>query len=324
MRIFERLFVPLDFSVSSHTALRLAGGLTEPPAEVYVAHAIEPWLPYVKDVLFPYAALGEDEVEFEHELQQQAYACIERTYKLESLSRCHPADILVGAAHECLPNALKRVGADLIVMGAFGASGPRPESLGSVTSLVLRHVVDPVLVVRTHTPRPTIKRVLCALDLSTQSSTVLDAALSLALSCGAEMETVYVLPDPLAYDTNNLLSSQLKIDKKSLLNHAKDKIEALFERALEGVEIPFPQEQKVADLWKKRRVLFGDPAKAVMERADQLDADVIVVGSRNIQNTPGPQLGQTCWSITRRSPTHVMVVPIEQASTLLDADASDT
>ena len=208
-------------------------------------------------------------------------------------------------------------------MGAFGASGPRPESLGSVTSLVLRHVVDPVLVVRTHTPRPTIKRVLCALDLSAQSSAVLDAALSLAVSCDADLETVYVLPDPLAHDTNNLLSSQLKVDRKALLAHAKDKIEALFERALEGVDVPFPQQQQVAQLWRKRRVLFGDPAKAVMARADQIDADVIVVGSRDIQNTPGPLMGQTCWSITRRSTTHVMVVPIEQASTLLDADAED-
>lgn len=321
MRTFERLFVPLDFSASSHVALRLASGLGDPPAQIYVAHAIEPWLPYVKDVLFPYAALGEDEVEFEHELRQQAHACIERTYNLGNLARCHAPEVLMGPAHKALPGALKRVDADLIVMGAFGATGPKPESLGSVTSLVLRHVVDPVLVVRTHTPKPTIKRVVCALDLSAQSSTVLEAALSLALSCGAQMETVYVLPDPLSHDTNNLLASQLKFDRSALLSHAKDKIEALFERAMDGVEVPFPLKQQVAGLWNTRRVLFGDPAKAVMAHADTVDADVVVVGSRNIQNTPGPLLGQTCWSITRRSTTHVMVVPIEQASTLLDDQA---
>lgn len=316
MLTFERIFVPVDFSTSSRVALKLAQQFNA--HEIHTAHTIEPWQPYTREVLFPYAALGEDEVEFEHELRQRALAHLRQHYQLDQCDRCQPPQVLVGPAHEHLPQAMQRTNANVIVMGAFGQHGARPDTLGTTASMMVRHTIEPALIVRHYDPNPKIKHILCSIDLSIQSSRVVEAALSLACAMDATLETVYVLPDPLQHDTNNILNSQIKFNRKALLDRSKDKLEALFERARQNIDVPFPLEQQVQALWAKRSILFGDPSKEIIKRADATDADVIVVGSRNIQNTAGPLLGQVCWSITRRSTSHVMVVPVEQASQLLE------
>lgn len=314
----ERIFVPLDMSSASKTALELALTLGQPHPQLHVAHVLEAWRAYQRRVLFPYAALGEDDVEFEHELCEVARDLITAHYDLDERTLGAPMAVRMGQLRQELPAMLSRIDADLIVMGAFGEGGVSPESLGSTATTIVRHAIQPTLLVREYTHKPQIKSIICALDLSPQSSEVLKAALGLAVRAEADLEIIYVLPDPLAQDTNNLLRSQLKFNRKQLIDKSKDKIDALFERALQSIEIPFPHRATVEKLWQRRRILCGDPSKEIIAHADASGADVIVVGSRNIQNSPNHQLGQVCWSITRRATCHVLVVPLEQSASLLE------
>lgn len=313
----DRIFVPLDLSSSSRAALELARQLGQPHPQLHIAHIIDAWKPYQRQVFFPYAALGEDDVEFEHELRETARELLIERYELDPSWLGAELAITMGHIRQELPELLRRSDADMVIMGAFGEGGVSPESLGSTAATMIRHAIQPTLLVREHN-QTKLSNIVCALDLSPQSGEVLKAALGLAVMAEANLEIIYVLPDPLSQDTNNVLRSQLKFNRKQVLERSKDKLDALFERALQSIEIPYPHRPVVEQLWQRRRVLAGDPAKEIITHADAINADVIVVGSRNIQNSPSHLLGQVCWSVTRRAPCHVLVVPLEQQAQLLE------
>lgn len=323
MLSIEQVFVPVDFSRSSRAALAMASALVAPPPRLHLAHVLARWPVYMRDVLFPYAALGEDEVEFEHELIERARAAMLTHLELsgEGDGGEQPELTLrMGAPREELPELLTRVDADLVVMGAFGEGGPMPESLGSLAARMLRAATVPVLLTRHFTRAPTIKRVLCALDLTPHNADVLDAAMSVAVATGAELELLFVLPDPLRQDPNNLLRGHVRVKKERLLERERPKIEALFDRAQQQLDVPYPHRARVAELGRNRRVEFGSPANAIVRRADAIDADLIVIGTRNLEQPTSMNLGRVSWSVTRTSTTNVLVVPIAREAHLLDED----
>ena len=316
----ERIFLPLDLSQGSRAALALALELGQPHPQLHVAHVLPAWQPPLRQILFPYAALGEDDVELEHELIQAAQQLLMTRFELDPNVLAAPPHVAMGQLRQTLPALLRQSDAQLVIMGACGESGPEPESLGSTAACVLRHAMQPVLLVRQQAHHPTITRIVCALDLSPQSDKVLSAALGLAIRAHADLEIIHVLPDPLAHDTHNILRQQIKFNPRQVLDRARDKIEALFDRAMQSVQVPYPARVVVDQLWKQRHILMGDPARQIIERAEAIQADVIVLGSRDLQHEPSPTLGQVCWSIARRATCHVLVVPIEQDAALLSPE----
>ena len=324
----EQVFVPVDFSRSSRLALRLARALGQAegrPPRLRLAHVVERWPPYMHEVLFPYAALGEDEVEFEHELIERARQMLGEHLELEALDEDEdllgPLQARVGLARQVLPELLASSGAELVVMGAFGAGGPVPESLGSTAARLLRASTRPVLLARELGP-PRLSRVLCALDLTPSCVEVLQVAMGVAIAAGAELECLFVLPDPFDHDPTGLLRGHLDFDRGRVLERERPKIDALFERAREGVEVPFAHQEAAQDLWRQRAVRVGDPAATIVGRAEAVGADLIVLGSHNLQGAQAGQLGRVAWTVTRTCTTHALVVPIAQQANLLDEDSA--
>jgi nucleotide-binding universal stress UspA family protein len=92
-------------------------------------------------------------------------------------------------------------GADLIAMGTHGRSGFERLLLGSVTDKVLRKASFPVLTVSPRCPEPpregALRRILCALDLSTSSVTTLAHAAAVARRSGprARVSLLHVIDD---------------------------------------------------------------------------------------------------------------------------------
>ncbi|RDV38248.1 universal stress protein [Bradymonadaceae bacterium TMQ3] len=318
----EQVLVPLDFSNFSRSALALAKALGgENPARVQLGHALEPMAPYMRRVLFPYAALGEDDRAFEAELVEEARAELERRYELDDKLRRRLVSepvVEIGPSRQVVGEWTSRFDVEAIVMGAYGESGLVSEGLGATARRVLQTSSRPVILVRQHDPRPQLKRIVVALDLEPSSAGVLEVALGMALQHGCGLELLFVLPSPLAADSAGLLKSQVKFDERQARGRLKGKIEALFERTIEAVEVPFPQRDQARKLTDNTRVESGEPASEIVRRAYESDADLVVVGARS--RAGGGGLGSVAEAVARRASCHVMVVPPAAQTTPLTRD----
>lgn len=301
----SHIFVPVDTSRSSMCALRLAQSLrlaSRPKLEVF--HVL-PTLPdYMRSLLFPYAAMGEDALEIEYELTMEARQKLEVSLELPAHASL---ECVMGSEREVIADAMLRTPANLTIMGAFGHGGPRPHAIGSTASHVIRSATHPVLLTRDLQPTPTIRHILCALDLSPHSHTTLEVAISLALELDARLSTIFVLPDPLANDPHNLLSSHIKHAPDQILARERSKLDALFERCFQMLDVPFPQRQRAAQMWRQRHALSGPVGQTIARQADHLDADLIVLGAAHAPEAPRP--GATCLEVLHHATTHMLVVP---------------
>lgn len=320
----EQVLVPVDFSTFSRAAVAFARAAGDEPPTLHLAHVLEPWRPYVRNVLFPYAALGEDDVEFEDELRREARAHLLNHLEVDPDKDRDVADVVLeyGAIRDTLGERVRSVGPDLIVMGAFGEGGVQPHTLGSTTEKMLRSVNCPTVLVRGYDPSPSIDHMVVAVDLTSRSTDVVATALGFALQVGATVELVYVIPDPLTQDTNKILARTLDFDPGRVVDQARTKIEALFDRMVNHVEVVYPEQKTARELLSNRKVVVGDPPRVIVDHADSVDADLIVVGGHNTQSSSNRQLGRVAGAVARTAPTHVMVVPPQKEVSLLGDDES--
>ncbi len=317
MQRFENVSVPVDFSASSKQAYVFAKKLFgRPDTTLHIAHFVPKLPKHLHRVLFPYAAMGEDEVEFEHEIQRAAQ---KRLKKHLGLGDDEDATVEIGEPRADVPKFISASAADLVVMSAFGESGPIADAVGSLTERVVKTSVAPVLVTRDFETHPEINRILFATDLTRANGAAYGAAMRMAMDVEASVEALYVIPDPLLADTNNILRHVVKFDQQKIVNRSRDRIDALFERLVDNIgDIGHAEKTDVTTLAKRRKVVVGDPADSILQRADQINADLIVVGSQKAEKGGRLRFGSVAAEVLRRAPTHVMVVPIDPTPQLSD------
>ncbi len=307
----SQIFVPVDTSRGSRAALGLAKslmGLASAPS-LEMVHVLPQMPEYMHKTLFPYAAMGEDEVEFEQELISATKAGLE---KLLEPPYHASIECLIGNPKTTLSQHLLSSPANLVVMGAFGEGGPLPSSIGSTAAHIVRTSSHPVLLAKDLHPTPKIQHILCALDLTPNSYHILEVALSLALDLDAKFSAIFILPDPLAQDPHNLLANHLQHSPEQLIAKEQPKLEALFERCFQSINLPFPLKKKAQNLWKKREITTGHVAHTITKYADDVQADLIVLGASHAPESPRP--GLTCLDVMTSATTHTLVVPLPHAS----------
>ena len=309
----QRVAAPVDFSRSSRAAVRLALSLGEPAPQLAPIHVIDRWPEHLRAVIYPWAGLGADEPAFEHAMREASRDAL-AAWLAEVGAPSEPAPrIEVGPIHATLSAALGATDADIIAVGAHGASGARPDRIGSTAAGVLRSRPGPLLIARAGHGERRPQRIMVALDLGPTSPGVLDVALGLAIQCEAHFEAIFVLPDPFAGDDHGLWRAHLKADAEAVLERERPKIKALFERAWGGLSIPYPLANRAANLWRERRAIAGDPADALIERVERTGTDLLVFGARDTSEA-APALGRVAAALLRRAPCHLLAVPPRDSS----------
>lgn len=316
----DYILVPVDFSRSSKAALTVARSLADDSTRVELVHVVDRWPPFMQGVLFPYAPLGEDAVEIEAELVGAAERALHDYFELGDDSSLTGPLVWFGPLKKTLTEEARSRGAQVVIMGAAGEGGVHPDSLGSVAGRMIRSGSRPTLLVRAHDPKPRIRRVLVALDLTEGSRRVLETAVGLCKRFDAELRAIHVVPDPLRDDQSNVLSSVLKFDRRKAAGRTRDRVEALFDRLTRGLSPAYANERQVRELTKRRRVTIGDPASAIVEHAIEADTDLVVLGSHDPSRGDTAALGRVAGAVARRCPTHVCVVPVPSLSRLSDDD----
>jgi nucleotide-binding universal stress UspA family protein len=301
---FESALVPLDGTHHGKAALGVARTLVDGQS-THLIHVLDEIAPHIRRALFPYAPLGEDEPLILDEMRRLAAEHLADALKLKD-AQLERLDIVFGRpADQIAEHAIKR-DADLVICGAFGQWGARPAALGSVTSGVVAQSTVPVWVARDYGAKRQVNSILVAVDLSPATSDLLTKAASLAIKLDATLEILHVIPDPLTQDDQELVKQTLRVDKRQIISKSKEKVDALFERILQKVEVPFPEKERVQTLLSQRRIVFGRPSQEVVSRAQEVD---LVVLGRQSGDTSKIRIGSVAQAVLNEAASDILISP---------------
>jgi nucleotide-binding universal stress UspA family protein len=292
MVTIERVICPVDLSVHSANALRVAASWARSyDAWLHVLHVAPPPQTIVSLTGLVTALPERPLSEITSDVEQ---------FVADTLGPGHDAivDVVQGHAVGNIIHASTRPHA-LLVMGTHGWSGLDRLLLGSVAERVAHGTHCPLLVVPPQaSPMPsgvTLKQILCAVDFRPSSLAGSRYALSLAQENNARLELVTVLERVRETEISEL-------------------VEVLRDEG-EVRQIPLRKlRERVPDdarLWcdVQENVLTGRPADALLNRADALGADLIVMGTGDRLHLHGVWLGSITGRILRQAHCPVLITP---------------
>jgi nucleotide-binding universal stress UspA family protein len=185
------------------------------------------------------------------------------------------------------------IGADLIVMGTHGRHGLRGTLLGSVTERVLRETARPLLTVIPHQFPPQqaidIRRILCPVNFTAIAHNAIEYACEFAQVFNAELIVMNVIE---AYEPADV------------------------ERRFSDWIDPLLKERT----HYRQLLVSGDPAARVLDTADEIGADLIVLGAQHTRFSDATVIGTTTERITRFAKQPVLTV-MRRAEALKRKDA---
>jgi nucleotide-binding universal stress UspA family protein len=232
--------------------------------------------------------------EFEHTMKEQEH---QRLLELKIKYKLENDEIFTseGNPKREITSLAEKINADLIITGSHGRHGLEL-ALGSTANGILHLARCDVLTLRLndegqHLVAPPYKNILWATDLQGDNSTVMQVAKAITTQDKATLHAIYVVADVASlgyYPT-------IEIDLKSL---AEEKLKALINKE----NIPVAPDQA--------KVEIGFPKQEILEFAQQINADLIVVGSHGRSGLGAALLGSTANSILHGAKCDVLVVRV--------------
>jgi len=191
----------------------------------------------------------------------------------------------------------EELNAGLIVVGSRGLGGLRGALMGSVSSSVVHHAHCPVMVVRDE-PLALPTRILLATDGSEDARRATDAALDLAERLDSELHLTYVESMP----QRHAGPARFAID--------------LPPEVVAGVEeeAEIKLAEQVGEMGEGRGKIpraharVGSPAAEIVALAEELEAGLLVVGSRGLGGIRRALMGSVSDSVVRHAHCPVLVV----------------
>jgi nucleotide-binding universal stress UspA family protein len=210
---------------------------------------------------------------------------------LESTLHGIPHEFIVrrGDIWDELSSIVETKGIDLIVVGTHGRAGASKLLMGSVAERILRQASCPVLTVGPNISGEPgsiadIHTILYPTDFSPESMAALPYAVSLAQENQARLYLLHVLP-----------------------NHVPNSVEASLRARVRALVPP------EAKMWCEPKAFIesGDPAQVILQLAEELAVDLIVLGTKHVSRFAGTKthLGMaTAYKIVRQAICPVLSV----------------
>lgn len=159
---------------------------------------------------------------------------------------------------------------------------------------------------------PEVKKILYASDIEKGARPAFRAALSLCGHYHAQITYLHVLENE--HQDNMALQSLLKDEGmremyENSLGDLKTKLEARIDRFFkeEVEEIDMLKEEQISSIIRE-----GKPWKAIVDAADEIEADVIVMGTRPHSGIGQMLVGSTATKVMQNSKRPVLIVPLTQ------------
>lgn len=290
MRQLKKIIVGHDLAAGGEMALRSAVVLANRfGAALRLVHVVEPLDAYQRGshpLTSPYT---------QEEIAQKTGARLEALSKSPKLDQLHVEyEVRIGKPFVELIIAGRAWSADLIVVGA--ASGTGEPSLGSTSERIVRKAPIPVIVAK----RPLsseAKIFLVPTDFSPCAGNAAEEALMLAKSFSARVVFFHVLDLYLSYTV--AYAHELGVSVPTLPPSPQE-IEPEWKAFLAGLPL-----EKVH--WEKSTG-EGQAATAIVDQAEKIHADMIVIGTHGRSGLPHMLLGSVAEKVVRTASCSVFTI----------------
>ena len=160
---------------------------------------------------------------------------------------------------------------------------------------------------------PEYKKILYATDLSVNSAHAFKHAISLARRYNAKITLLHILPEVDA-STMNYVATVMGEEKLAgfELEHKaeiKDEIRLRLHKFAKEELIDHPEDvERISDI----EVHYGNPVAHILQHADGLEVDMIVLGSHGKGALKYAFLGSVAEKVLRKSHRPMLIVPLDQ------------
>lgn len=297
MELFKNIIIPVDFSDGTENAFNLALYIARGnDLKVHLLHVVSD--PQVIDPLYTAEVLPQlDFEDIESELRKK----IDDTY-VKRAESVKDIDVIIAKGHPAseIASQAEELKADLIVMGTHGRSGLSHMLIGSVAERVIRTSPVPVLTVHLNhkidLQRYSIKKILVPVDFSELSEMAFDRALQLGQNCNAHLDLLYAVQSITYYpfyltDYYSEEGTVMKVSKEA--------------------------ERRLNDLVQNRGVGYknidcivsgGEPYRVIIEKAEELGSDIIIMGTHGRKGIPHVVVGSVAERVSRIAECPVITV----------------
>lgn len=158
-----------------------------------------------------------------------------------------------------------------------------------------------------------IRSMLYATDLGLYAPFVLQHALALARTFNAELHVIHVV-EPMGLFAESVLQSYLADDVLRELHSegVNTVIEGIESRVLAGFRDELGEDNQDLELIRSVRVVQGDPSNVILEQAQRLEVDLLVVGSHSHAAEGDTPIGRTAARVLQLAEVPVYMVPMLQ------------
>jgi nucleotide-binding universal stress UspA family protein len=204
----------------------------------------------------------------------------------------------VGRPDAEIVHMAEELDAGLIIVGSRGLGPLKRALMGSVSNSVVHHAHGSVLVVRRGgRERDNLPgRILLALDGSEEAAAATRAAVEIANATGSDLHTLFVLPKQ---ELMGYLGPE--VADEAVLERAKH-------RAREFVDKEAKQIEANGGKVKDAHLAFGKPDEKIVKLSEELEAGLIVTGSRGLSGVRRALIGSVSDSVVRHAHCPVLVV----------------
>jgi nucleotide-binding universal stress UspA family protein len=204
----------------------------------------------------------------------------------------------VGRPDAEIVHLAEELGAGLIVVGSRGLGPLKLALMGSVSNNVVHHAPGSVLVVRRDgRGRDDLPgRILLALDGSEEAASATRAAVEIANANGSELHILFVLPTQvlMGYPGPEVADQGVLVRAR---HRAREFVDKKAERiGANGGNV------------KDAHLAFGKPDEKSVELSEELEAGLIVTGSRGLSGVQRALIGSVSDSVVRHAHCPVLVV----------------
>lgn len=290
MNAIKTILVPVDFSTGSRSALEQASRLAGlNGASLHVLHVV--------DTAAVASQADSRNTSFERQATTSAEgardALVRWLAQAGAPAGCQ-STIVVGVPLNEILEHIKTQNPDLVVAGITGA-GESKAGAGSLAHRLARQVPGKILLVRTYHPNSFQKIVAC-IDFSETSREVASQAHRIAIQDGAKVDFLHVWQEPwlsTPYAYLAAVTTEFIEHRRQLLSTTLQKFVS---ETAPGIE--------------SNEVLMNEPnyANAIAAHAEQIGADLIVIGARGQTNLRYTLMGSTAERLLTRLPCSVLVV----------------
>ncbi|HEY3354720.1 MAG TPA: universal stress protein [Polyangia bacterium] len=291
----RKIFAATDLSEPASEALRQADELSRATgAELVVCHVMPN--PLRSNMLFPQL---NEQIALDRPAERDRVVDELTSYVAELTGRA-PEDFAIlvddGTPHRVLVEKAEHYGADLVVVGSHGHGGLGHIVLGGVAEQVVRWAHCPVLIAR---PAEKSGVVLAATDFSAPAQTALAAAAEEARRRGARLTLMHVMD----LGVTSIMQAGMAFGAVVYsippeVKHAlRDSIKAKLGEAL-----------AVTGVAGDTLITEGTAAASIVQAAEELQAELVVVGTAGVTGLKRLTLGSVAEAVARHAACSVLVV----------------